>query len=110
MTIINEFDRQFRDFLEGSPDRIEITELIGGARVSFIFKETFGKTLESIDAFSGFSNRDILTAIKNAKGLSSCDGKTAAFELLVKRQIQKLEEPSLRYKKTLSNLGSVIQN
>jgi hypothetical protein len=96
LSIITEFNKQFCDFIDGSTDRIEVNELTGGARVLFIFNETFGKTLDSIDYFNGLSNQDVLTAIKNAKGLGSSHGTTAAFELLVKRQIQKLEEPSLR--------------
>ena len=38
----------------------------GGARICYIFHETFGKTLESIDALVGLSTMDILTAIRNA--------------------------------------------
>ena len=38
----------------------------GGARICYIFHETFGRTLESIDALVGLTTMDILTAIRNA--------------------------------------------
>jgi dynamin 1-like protein len=38
----------------------------GGARICYIFHETFGKTLQSVDALEGLSTIDILTAIMNA--------------------------------------------
>lgn len=40
----------------------------GGARICYIFHETFGKTLDSIHPLSGLSKRDVLTAIRNATG------------------------------------------
>ena len=38
----------------------------GGARICYIFHETFGRTLESVDPLGGLSQLDILTAIRNA--------------------------------------------
>ena len=38
----------------------------GGARICYIFHETFGRTLESIDPLIGLTTLDILTAIRNA--------------------------------------------
>lgn len=38
----------------------------GGARICYIFHETFGRTLESVDPLGGLSTIDILTAIRNA--------------------------------------------
>ncbi|XP_056665721.1 dynamin-1-like protein isoform X6 [Monodelphis domestica] len=76
---------------------IGVVNSCGGARMCYIFYETFGQTLESIDPLAGLSTRDILTAIRNATGprptLFIPEG---SFELLVKRQIKRLEEPSLR--------------
>jgi hypothetical protein len=91
----------------------------GGARICYIFHDIFGKTLHSMDALGGLSTRDILTAIRNAT--VSFTYKTSypcyhfllvllwfkgprpalfvpeiSFELLVKRQIRRLEDPGLR--------------
>lgn len=38
----------------------------GGARICYIFHETFGRTLESVDPLGGLGTIDILTAIRNA--------------------------------------------
>ena len=38
----------------------------GGARICYIFHETFGRTLDSIDPLGGLRTIDILTAIRNA--------------------------------------------
>ena len=38
----------------------------GGARICYIFHETFGRTLESVDPLEGLSTADVLTAIRNA--------------------------------------------
>ena len=69
----------------------------GGARICYIFHETFGRTLDSIHPFTGFTILDILTAIRNATGPKpALFVPEVSFELLVKRQIRRLEEPSMR--------------
>ncbi|XP_006813957.1 dynamin-1-like protein, partial [Saccoglossus kowalevskii] len=69
----------------------------GGARICYIFHETFGRTLDSINALGGLTDLDILTAIRNATGpRPALFIPEVSFELLVKRQIRRLEEPSLR--------------
>lgn len=63
----------------------------------YIFHETFGKTLDSIHPLTGLTKMDILTAIRNATGpRPALFVPEVSFELLVKRQIRRLEEPSLR--------------
>ena len=69
----------------------------GGARICYIFHETFGRTLDSIHPLTGLSNIDVLTAIRNATGpRPALFVPEVSFELLVKRQIRRLEEPSMR--------------
>lgn len=69
----------------------------GGARICYIFHETFGKVLDSIHPLTGLSKMDVLTAIRNATGpRPALFVPEVSFELLVKRQIRRLEEPSLR--------------
>ena len=38
----------------------------GGARICYIFHETFGRTLATVDPLGGLTQMDILTAIRNA--------------------------------------------
>lgn len=44
----------------------------GGARICYIFHETFGRTLESVDPLGGLTTIDVLTAIRNAT-VGFCD-------------------------------------
>ena len=54
--------------IQGTSHYIETSELCGGARICYIFHETFGRTLDSIHPMSGLTSMDILTAIRNATG------------------------------------------
>ncbi|TMS03733.1 Dynamin-1-like protein [Larimichthys crocea] len=87
LQIVTKFASDYCNTIEGTARYIQTSELCGGARICYIFHETFGRTLQSIDPLGGLTELDILTAIRNA---------TVSFELLVKRQIKRLEEPSLR--------------
>ncbi|XP_075218786.1 dynamin related protein 1 [Lycorma delicatula] len=97
LQIITKFASAYCSTIEGTARNIETTELCGGARICYIFHETFGKTLDSIHPLSGLTKMDILTAIRNATGpRPALFVPEVSFELLVKRQIRRLEEPSLR--------------
>lgn len=97
LQIITRFASAYCSTIEGTSRNIETSELCGGARICYIFHETFGRTLESIDALAGLATMDILTAIRNATGpRPALFVPDISFELLVKRQIKRLEEPSLR--------------
>ncbi|KTF83986.1 hypothetical protein cypCar_00018357, partial [Cyprinus carpio] len=76
---------------------LQIITKCGGARICYIFHETFGRTLESVDPLGGLTTIDVLTAIRNATGpRPALFVPEVSFELLVKRQVKRLEEPSLR--------------
>ncbi|KAK9692630.1 Dynamin central region [Popillia japonica] len=97
LQIITKFASAYCSTIEGTARNIETTELCGGARICYIFHETFGKTLDSIHPLAGLTKMDILTAIRNANGpRPALFVPEVSFELLVKRQIRRLEEPSLR--------------
>ncbi|XP_049783668.1 dynamin-1-like protein isoform X2 [Schistocerca cancellata] len=106
LQIITKFASAYCATIEGTARHIETNELCGGARMCFIFHETFGRTLDTIHPLTGLSKMDILTAIRNATGprpalfvpeVCKCIMVfQISFELLVKRQIRRLEEPALR--------------
>lgn len=97
LQIITKFASAYCSTIEGTARNIETTELCGGARICYIFHETFGRTLDSIHPLAGLTKMDILTAIRNATGpRPALFVPEVSFELLVKRQIRRLEEPSLR--------------
>lgn len=68
LQIITKFASAYNATINGTSRNIETAELCGGARICYIFHETFGQTLLSIDPVSGLSKLDILTAIRNATG------------------------------------------
>ncbi|XP_012268661.1 dynamin-1-like protein isoform X3 [Athalia rosae] len=97
LQIITKFASSYCATIEGTARNIETTELCGGARICYIFHETFGRTLDSIHPLAGLTRMDILTAIRNATGpRPALFVPEVSFELLVKRQIRRLEEPSQR--------------
>ncbi|CAN2387212.1 Belongs to the TRAFAC class dynamin-like GTPase superfamily. Dynamin Fzo YdjA family [Pristimantis euphronides] len=97
LQLITKFATEYCNTIEGTAKYIETSELCGGARICYIFHETFGRTLESVDPLGGLNTIDILTAIRNATGpRPALFIPEVSFELLVKRQVKRLEEPSLR--------------
>lgn len=97
LQIITKFASSYCSTIEGTARNIETTELCGGARMCYIFHEIFGRTLDSVHPLTGLTKMDILTAIRNATGpRPALFVPEVSFELLVKRQIRRLEEPSQR--------------
>lgn len=100
LTLISHFAANFTDSLDGrhnSGDGVEMTELYGGARISYIFNEVFSKSLQEVNPFDNLSDDDIRTTIRNANGpKQSLFVPEISFELLAKRQIARLEQPGLQ--------------
>lgn len=99
LRIVAQFAANFSNKVDGkgsSELTSEMTELYGGARISFIFTEIFGRRLKSLDPFEGLSDEDIRTAIANANGTRpSLFVPEISFDLLVRKQIARLEQPGL---------------
>jgi len=75
------------------------SELYGGARIAYIFNESFvNRAIKHMNPFEGLEDVDIRTAIANANGARgpSLFIPEAAFELLVRKQIERLREPGLQ--------------
>lgn len=97
LTIITEFCNEFRTVIDGNSNDLSVNELAGGARVSFVFHELFSNGVKSIDPFDLVKDSDIRTILYNSSGSSpALFVGTTAFEVIVKQQIKRLEEPSLR--------------
>eukprot|EP00743_Colponemidia_sp_Colp-15_P002183 GILK01002369.1.p1 GENE.GILK01002369.1~~GILK01002369.1.p1 ORF type:complete len:787 (-),score=132.68 GILK01002369.1:482-2842(-) len=95
--LLSKFARNFADTIDGRSTENTTTELMGGARMSFIFHDVFGRVLAEVDPLDGLSDQEIRTAIRNATGpRPALFVPEISFELLVKKQIQRLEEPSLQ--------------
>ncbi|XP_054271431.1 dynamin-1-like protein [Macrosteles quadrilineatus] len=95
--IMSKFSKTYCSIIKGDTENIQTTELSGGARINYVFQESLAKALRTIDALSGLSKGAILTATQNASGASpGLFVPEVAFELLVKRQIQRFRPPCLR--------------
>ncbi|CAN6674672.1 vacuolar protein sorting-associated protein 1 [Trichomonascus vanleenenianus] len=97
LATITEFCNEYRSILEGKASDLKSTELGGGARISFVFHEIFNNGVKSLDPFDQIKDGDIRTILHNSSGQApSLFVGTAPFEFLVKRQIRRFEEPSLK--------------
>ncbi|CAM9381064.1 unnamed protein product [Ascophyllum nodosum] len=100
LTLLSKFASSYQSAVDGrgsSPDGIEMNELYGGARISYIFHEIFSHSLATIDPFESLSDQDIRTAIYNANGTRpSLFVPEMSFDLLVRKQIARLEQPGLQ--------------
>lgn len=69
-------------------------ELMGGARISYIFTQVFSNSLISVGAFDGLTDDEIRTTICNANGTRpALFVPEISFDILVKRQVSRLEQP-----------------
>ncbi|KAL7538696.1 hypothetical protein ACHAWF_006185 [Thalassiosira exigua] len=72
-------------------------ELYGGARISHIFHQVFGRSLDAVGAFDGLSEDEIRTTIGNANGTRpALFVPEISFDILVRRQIRRLEQPGVQ--------------
>ncbi|KAI8909702.1 Dynamin central region-domain-containing protein [Gorgonomyces haynaldii] len=97
LNVITEFCSEYRTVISGTSNDISGEELSGGARIAFVFHEIYGQAIRSMDPFDQVKDADIRTILYNSSGSApSLFVGTAAFEILVKQQIKRLEEPSLK--------------
>lgn len=97
LTIITELCQEYRTVLDGNSDELTTKEISGGARLAFVFHEAFYNGVNSIDPFEHVKDVDIRTILYNASGSTpSLFVATQGFEVIVKQQILRFEEPSLR--------------
>jgi dynamin 1-like protein len=97
LKLMTQFATDFVASIDGTSPGASIKELGGGARIYYIFSETFGHALDSINPMDNLTTQDIMTAIRNAKGpRPRLFAPEVAFDLLIKPQIKLLELPSLR--------------
>ena len=97
LQIITEFCNEYRTVLDGNYQELSTIELSGGARISFVFHELYSNGIKAVDPFDQVKDIDIRTILVNSSGSSpALFVGTTAFEVIVKQQIKRLEDPSLR--------------
>ncbi|KAK7449785.1 vacuolar protein sorting-associated protein 1 [Stygiomarasmius scandens] len=114
LTVITEFTNEFRTVIDGNTNDLSLNELSGGARISFVFHELFNNGVKNIDPFDQVKDGDIRTILYNSSGSTpALFVGTAAFEVIVKQQIKRLEDPSLKccqlvYDELIRILGQLL--
>lgn len=97
LNLITELSNEYRTILDGNSQELSTTELSGGARISFVFHELYSNGIKAIDPFDQVKDVDIRTILYNSSGSSpALFVGTEAFEVIVKQQIKRFEEPSLK--------------
>ncbi|KAF3920114.1 Dynamin-1 [Arthrobotrys entomopaga] len=97
LNIITEFCNEYRTVLDGNNQELTSIELSGGARISFVFHEVYSNGVKAVDPFDQVKDVDIRTILYNSSGSSpALFVGTTAFELIVKQQIKRLEDPSVK--------------
>ncbi|KAK8065592.1 vacuolar dynamin-like gtpase [Apiospora hydei] len=97
LNIITEFAKEWQGVLDGNNGELSSAELSGGARISFVFHELYSNGVKAVDPFDVVKDNEIRTMLHNSSGPSpALFVGTTAFEVIVKQQIRRLEEPSLR--------------
>ncbi|XP_031479309.1 dynamin-related protein 3A-like isoform X2 [Nymphaea colorata] len=97
LNILTKYSEAFSSLVEGKHEELSTTELSGGARIHYIFQSIFVKSLEEVDPCDDLSDEDIRTTIQNAAGpKNALFVPEVPFEVLVRRQICRLLDPSLQ--------------
>ncbi|XP_027881145.1 dynamin-1a isoform X8 [Xiphophorus couchianus] len=111
LQMVQQFSVDFEKCIEGSGDQIDTAELSGGARINRIFHERFPFELVKMEFDEKELRKEISYAIKNIHGIrTGLFTPDLAFEAIVKKQIQKLKEPTLKcIDMVVSELTSTIR-
>ncbi|KAL7236064.1 hypothetical protein ACSBR1_019357 [Camellia fascicularis] len=97
LNILSKYSEAFSSMIEGKSEEMSTSELSGGARIHYIFQSIFVKSLEEVDPCEDLTDDDIRTAIQNATGpKSALFVPEVPFEVLIRRQIARLLDPSLQ--------------
>lgn len=116
LSLITDFCNDYNNILDGEAKELSSLELSGGARISFVFHEIFKNGINALDPFDQIKDTDIRTIMYNSSGPSpSLFVGTQAFEVLVKQQIARFEDPSTRcinliFDELVRILTQILQN
>eukprot|EP01118_Nematostelium_gracile_P000753 TRINITY_DN10770_c0_g1_i1.p1 TRINITY_DN10770_c0_g1~~TRINITY_DN10770_c0_g1_i1.p1 ORF type:complete len:749 (+),score=252.76 TRINITY_DN10770_c0_g1_i1:179-2425(+) len=98
LQVISHFSTSYTQMIEGKvSDDHSVESLYGGARINYIFNEIFSRYLSDLNPLEGLTSFDIRTAMSNATGpKSALFVPESAFELLVRRQLVRIQEPAIQ--------------
>ncbi|KAK3782581.1 hypothetical protein RRG08_028075 [Elysia crispata] len=111
MQMISQFSTDFERDIEGFGSHISTEDLSGGAKINRIFHERFPFELVKMEFDEREMRREIGITIKNIHGIrTGLFTPDMAFENIVKKQINRLKEPSLNcVDLVVSELSTVVR-
>lgn len=94
---VTEFCNEYKSILEGQGRDVNSQELSGGARISYVFHEVFANGVRVLEPGDQITDNEIRTLMHNSGGSApSLFVSSKPFEILIRRQIQRFKEPSLK--------------
>ena len=97
LSSLQDLSKNFEKAISGDSSEINFSELSGGAKINRIFNERFPFELVKIEYDEKELRREITYAIKNTHGIrNGLFTPDIAFEAIVKNQISRFKEPSLK--------------
>ncbi|XP_061949761.1 dynamin-related protein 3A-like isoform X1 [Populus nigra] len=104
LNILSKYSEAFSSMIEGKNEEMSTSELAGGARIHYIFQSIFVKSLEEVDPCEDLTDGDIQTIIQNATGpRTPLFVPEVPFEVLIRKQIARLLDPSLQCARFIYN-------
>eukprot|EP01113_Clastostelium_recurvatum_P022676 TRINITY_DN2711_c0_g1_i4.p1 TRINITY_DN2711_c0_g1~~TRINITY_DN2711_c0_g1_i4.p1 ORF type:complete len:791 (+),score=210.28 TRINITY_DN2711_c0_g1_i4:18-2390(+) len=97
MSLLTSFAQKFQADIEGKQDDVGTNQITGGARIRYIFSNTLPQNFKALSPTDGLSDHQIRIVLRNAAGSRpALFVPDQAFELLMRRQIEKMKDPALR--------------
>lgn len=112
LQMVQQFCTDFEKSIEGSSGKdVSVIELSGGAKINRLFHERFPFEIVKMEIDEKELRKEIAYAIRNIHGIRvGLFTPDMAFEAIVKKQISRLKEPSLKCVDLVVNeLGNVIR-
>jgi replication fork clamp-binding protein CrfC len=112
ISIITQYVDNFCTTIDGGRHLTSFSELRGGAKISHTFNQLYPQHLAAIDPHANIKASEIYTTIRNTKGARSAlygSIPQDAFEMLVKRLIKQLREPSAWCVDTVAPLSRALR-
>jgi hypothetical protein len=94
LNLISAYEKEYKNIIDGNSATASKSELVGGARIAYIFTTVLPKMFDTISINEILNGEDIRTLIKNSSGIGSgIFLSESAFELLVTKVVRMLEGP-----------------